>query len=477
MAVGPTTRYTSLPAAASSWVSIRLRAMKTGDAVMRADAHAIAGASAFEMQEPRVALMHLDSAVARASESLRGRTFLWRARAHRHLNDAPRAWADLDAVGKDDPAFFEVQLERIGFGTEQGDSARTAAAFATVLSHADARRTLDTIADLALHAVSQFGAAGTRNMINAALPDWMAGARDSIALVRADLALRAGDTATANTELTQLTGRSTAVIANAARIRLARARLPGMSRLEEFPEIRALLLPAISDMTVPPILRNMRIVEALVQKAQTSGQAVALFAAAEIARDELGAPLLARRLFITFADVAPQTPWSPKALLAALALDPDADDANGLRARLANYAGSPYVQATDSGGGAEAYEVAEERLQRSLLTLREEGAKLADQTDLAVGRVVATLDSMRVVARTDSARIRCGLMIDTLAIGGSRADSVRSACMRSDTIKIAEYLSVDTMIWRATNAVDSANANRRVVRPGRGNVRRDTVIR
>jgi hypothetical protein len=163
-------------------------------------------------------------------------------------------------------------------------------------------------------------------------------------------------------------------------------------------------------------------------------------------------------------------------LLAAIALDPDAADANALRARLASYAGSPYLQATDSGGSAEAYEIAEERLQRSLLTLREEGAALADQQDVAVGRVVATLDSMRIVARTDSARIRCGLMIDTLAIGGSRADSVRTACMRSDSLKVAEYLAVDTMIWRATNAVDSATATRRRT-PARGNVRRDTIIR
>lgn len=448
----------------------------TSDATIRSDAHAIAGASAFEMQQPTTALVHLDSAMANVSERLRGRAYLWRARTHRELGDVARAWQDLDAVRENDPSFTDVQLERIAFGIEQSDTARVSAAFAQLLGHRDARRTLDTVADLALHAVGKFGPVTTRNMLNASLPDWMAGARDSIALVRADLALRAGDTLNAVTELTQLAGRSSAGIANAARIKLASAQVRNVSTLEELQAVRATLLPAIADFAVPPMLRNMRIVDALVQKAQSAGQPVALFAAAEVARDEVGAPMLARRLFVTFVDVAPQTPWSAKALLAAIALDPDAPDANALRARLATYAGSPYLP-TDSVGNAEAYESAEERLQRSLLALRAEGAVLADQQDLGVGRVVATLDSMRVVARTDSARIRCGLMIDTLAIAGTRADSVRTACMRSDTLKVAEYLAVDTMIWRATNAVDSATAATRRRTPARGNIRRDTIIR
>jgi hypothetical protein len=77
---------------------------------------------------------------------------------------------------------------------------------------------------------------------------------------------------------------------------------------------------------------------------------------------------------------------------------------------------------------------------------------------------VATLDSLRIVARTDSARISCGLMIDTLAILGTRADSVRKACMRADTIKVAEYLKIDTMLWRPDlqNRADSAGARRRL---------------
>lgn len=447
----------------------------TSDATLRADAHAIAGAAAVQMQEPAAAVVHLDSAMEKVSDVWRGRALLWRARAYRELGDAPRAWQDLDAIDSNDPAYASVQLDRIAFGIEQQDSARTASAFSALLGHRNARGNLDTIADLALLAVGRFGADATRHMLNASLPEWLAGARDSIALVRADLAMRAGDTTAATTELTQLAGRSSATVANAARLKLARARLKNTATLEDLRAVRTLLLPAIADISVPAILRNVRIVEALVEKAQTAGQPVALFAAAEIARDELGAPMLARRLFITFVDMAAQTPWSPKALLAAIALDPDAGDAAALRARLAGYTTSPYLQATDAGADAEALDMVETRLQRSLLSLKEEGAILADQQDVAVGRVVATLDSMRAVARTDSTRIACGLMIDTLALAGTRADSVRTACMRADTIKVAEYLVADTMALRGEQPRDSVTARRRT--PARGNTTRDTIIR
>lgn len=447
----------------------------TTDATMRSDAHAIVGASALHMQEAPVALVHLDSAMTGASSVMRGRVHLWRARAYRLTGAAERAWADLDAVKPDDPSYVAVQLERINFGIEQRDSARTAAAFATVLTHRDARRTIDTVFDLALHAVSSFGARTTRHLLNAPLPDWLASARDSVALVRAELALRAGDTLNATSELTQLASRSGVVVANAARVRLARARIPNAATLQDLREVRALLLPAVADPVVPPILHDMRVVDALVQKAQSSGQPLALFAAAEIARDQLNAYPLARRLFVTFVDVAPQTPWSAKALLAAIALAPDLPESDTLRTRLMTYRSSPYAQAMASGGDPEAFVIAEERLQRSLLALREEGALLANQQDLAVTRAVATLDSLRIVARTDSARISCGLMIDTLSILGIRADSVRVACMRADTIKVAEYLKIDSMVWRPDlqNRADTAGGRRRI--NNRTPIKRDSI--
>jgi tetratricopeptide (TPR) repeat protein len=421
---------------------------KTTDPAMRGDAHAILGASAFQLGDPTNAMVHLDSAVQQTGKELRGRAHLWRARVHLAAQNVAAAWADLNAVEPDDPSYAAVQLERIAIGIQVGDTAQTAAAFNAMLLRDDARQWVDTLSDLAMRAASAFGATSTRHMLGTPLPEWTAAARDSVALLRARLALRGGDTATAWGELNELAARSSTAIANAARVSLALSHLQRADELSDLRAVRPMLLPAISDQTVQTLIRSMGIVEALVGKAQNAGQLVALFAAAEIARDDLGAHKLARRLFITFADVAPQTPWAPKALLAALALAPDADDSPVLRDRLLQHSASPYVQATQDGADAEAFTSAEERLQRSLIALREEGAALAQQQDLSVTRVVATLDSLRIVARTDSTRVSCGLLIDTLAVKGIRADSVRRACMRSDTLKVAEYLKIDTLLWR-----------------------------
>jgi hypothetical protein len=295
-----------------------------------------------------------------------------------------------------------------------------------------------------------------------------------VALARAEVALRGGDTLTATTELTQLAARSVAVVANAARMRLARTRLPTVHKLEELQELRTILLPAITEPTVPPLLRSMRIIEVLVQKAQSTGQPLALYAAAEVARDELGAYPLARQLFTTYVDVAPQTPWAGKALLAAIALAPDAPEAAALRARLSTLQASPYAQVVNGGTDPEAFASAEARLQRSLVAMREEGGQLADRQDVAVNRAVATLDSLRVAAHTDSLRLSCGLMIDSLAVVGVRADSVRAACLRTDTVRVAQYLKADSLALRGQtrDRADSLLNRRRTINP---NVRRDTI--
>src|SRR5690606_3937120 len=103
-----------------------------------------------------------------------------------------------------------------------------------------------------------FGADQTRHMLNASLPDWLAPARDSLTLIRAELALQAGDTLTANTELMQLASRSAAGVAYAARMKVARAQLRAATELTDLREVRAVLLPAISNPEVPPLVRNMR---------------------------------------------------------------------------------------------------------------------------------------------------------------------------------------------------------------------------
>ena len=94
-----------------------------------------------------------------------------------------------------------------------------------------------------------------------------------------------------------------------------------------------------------------------------------LIAAAELARDDLGAPELARGLFLAYADAAPSEPWVPKALLAALGVSGDEEGRGWLRARLEGWPDSPYVLAA-RGEPALGLEALEEELARRLEPLR-----------------------------------------------------------------------------------------------------------
>lgn len=85
---------------------------------------------------------------------------------------------------------------------------------------------------------------------------------------------------------------------------------------------------------------------------------------AELIRDSLRAPGLAAVAFAAMVERFPDSPWTPKGLVAAIAAGhPDAD---ALRALLVTrYAESPYAVAA-SGGDAERYAALEDSLQRAL---------------------------------------------------------------------------------------------------------------
>ena len=86
-------------------------------------------------------------------------------------------------------------------------------------------------------------------------------------------------------------------------------------------------------------------------------------------RDSLAAPHLAGRLFVGFARTHPGSPFAPKALVAALAVLPDAHDS--LVAALdARYPASPYTLAL-RGADSPAFAAAEDFLAQSLGVERE----------------------------------------------------------------------------------------------------------
>jgi len=93
------------------------------------------------------------------------------------------------------------------------------------------------------------------------------------------------------------------------------------------------------------------------------------FRTAELVRDSLAAPHLAGRLFVGFARAHPLSPFAPKALVAALAVLPDAHDS--LVAALdARYPASPYTLAL-RGADSPAFAAAEDFLAQSLGVERE----------------------------------------------------------------------------------------------------------
>jgi hypothetical protein len=198
-----------------------------------------------------------------------------------------------------------------------------------------------------------------------------------------------------------------------------------------------------------------------------TAQPLHLFAAAELARDELGARQLAERLFLTYAEVAPQTVWAGKALLAALALRRDGDPQ--LQQRLESWSENPYVSAVRGQVDAEAFARAEERLARGLQAARAEAQLEAARRENVVGRASALIDSIRVVARTDSTRIRCGILIDSLAVAGIRADSIRAACHRNDQTRITLLLKTDTLLLRDSSKMKADSL------AARKPIRRDTT--
>jgi hypothetical protein len=100
-----------------------------------------------------------------------------------------------------------------------------------------------------------------------------------------------------------------------------------------------------------------------------------LFLAAELARDSLDAPRIATRQFQRVVTDWPQSPFTPKAILALMLLEPG--QADSLRDVLrASYGGSPYVALIESGASPE-YEALEDSLRRFAGSFRPEGRRPA----------------------------------------------------------------------------------------------------
>jgi tetratricopeptide (TPR) repeat protein len=424
---------------------------ETGDRAVASRARAYLGAALYCLEEPAEALGFLDQAVAGLDEESHVHTFarLWRARARFDLGQTDPAWADLEvAAARSDALGRAALLEQIARAASLERPDLAIAAFHRLLADPAGDMHADSITVLARLAGSRWGGATAREALGPA-PEapWAGEIRDRLIVERALHAALAGDTATAVSELSDAASRSAADAANAARVALARLRLQNATGPEVLTEIRGTLLPAIADQGVRLLLNTIGVIGVLLDQA-AGGQPLALFAAAEVSRDRLHAPALARRLFVSYADVAGSGAWSTKALLAALALDPPATEEASLRSR---FAAATDVYALAARGTAPiGFEDSEARLDQVLSDIIRDAERQAQARDVAVSVAIAEIDSITSAVRADSVALTCGFFADSLGLAGIRRDSVRAACLREDQLLVDSFLVVDTMLLRDT---------------------------
>lgn len=436
----------------------------TQDEGIRSGAHAYLGAVEASLGESGTALVHLDSAIATlpAGDDAAPLAYLWRGRV-RLDSGVGDGWADLaTATTARGHLATEARFEIARRALVAHDSARTRAAILGLLHDAGAADQADSVVHLIEEAGHGWGAGFAHTMLEGrAAEAWPERVRGELNLARATTAFASGDTTGAIALARQVADRDAGVVAARARRLAAEWRLAIVDRVEDLAEVRSILFPIAAEARASGILRAIGAIDVLVERAERNGELTSLFAAGEIARDELGSNRLAGALFVAYADRAPSAVWAPKALLAAAEMAPAGERADSLRRRFAGSPDNVYVRAVLGVADEEAYSTAEDRLSRTLLAVREAAVGEAGRRATGVTRMAATLDSIAVAARTDSVRIACAVRIDSLAITGIRADSVRGACVRGDSARIAALLEIDTLKLRA--AADSVRARRRTV--------------
>jgi tetratricopeptide (TPR) repeat protein len=296
----------------------------------------------------------LDPSARAEAHLLRGRLLLERGYAD-------QAWWDLDRAADLEPgARVEAGIERLRWGVALDDQPRAQRALDGLLADSRAGARMDTITALVSAASEEWGPGATAGLLAGADSSaWDRVDRGRVALVRARLLAATGDTAAAADQALLVAGGFGASAAE-ARLLLAQWRASVARDLSQVYALRGLLLPSEDESEV--VAERLQALDDLETFAGVGlDDPLGWFAAAEVARDGLGAHYVARGLFLAYADGAPEEPWAPKALLAALDISPDEGDRAWLRGRLEAHRRSPYVLAA-LGGSATDFQDLEEEL-------------------------------------------------------------------------------------------------------------------
>lgn len=444
----------------------------SSDSSLHAGARVYLGGVALATGRRDLGMRLLDDALEEVPDAmLRAEAHLWRARAAFDAGRTQEGWAGLDrseAISRE--LEVPVALERLARGLDNDRFENARAGATTVLEQPSGEVWADTVLAGAERASLLWGAGFAAAMLAAAEDsEWAPAARSRIRFERARLLARAGDSVAA-AEMARELARGDDRTAREARIALARWRLNSVDRLEELEEVRAILLPAIALSEAVRLIDYMEHVGLFVERAAMAGDHLALFAGAELARDSLGSPHLAFRLFTLYADRDRGSTWEAKALMAALELTDDAGERQPLAARLTQLDDNIYVQAS---AGAEArpadYAMVEGRLGTSLAILHQRVAAEAANRDVAVRETARTLDSIRA-AEELVRRIAAG---DTLLLDSLRLDSLRLDSLRADSIRRSAPGATSADAFFAPDTVLQADS----ILPGDSVPRRDTLER
>jgi hypothetical protein len=294
---------------------------------------------------------------------------------------------------------------------------------------------------------------------------WQPANRETLLLLRAQVAGAAGDSLTAVADA-ETVASGVGFTADRGRVWLARWHLARVVQPGELERVRGGLLAAVGSTEALILLDAIKTVGLLVERSGRRGQALSLFAAAEISRDQLGAPGLARTLFLAYADVDAGSAWEGKALLAALDLSEDEAERNAVLDRIEAIPDNTYVLAArwELGDRQSEFQLLERRLEGTLRTINAQVAAEAQTRDVLVAEAARTLDSMRT-SESIARRVAAGdtLVLDSLRQDSIRADSIRRDSIRRDTLGLdslfGDTLFADTL-FRDTFRQDLTLAER-----------------
>jgi tetratricopeptide (TPR) repeat protein len=367
--------------------------MLLGYAQTRQDSIEVAGylgTAELNLGEAERADSLLSVALAAEEDADRQAELLWnRGRARADLGLTEAADEDFRRVSALLPGWVLPRIGRVRLLVETGRSEEAALELSLLLTMTyddrEERQVVDLVEEVAEAAPEAAVTALAAVDSSALLPN----NRADLIKLRGELHVRLGDSRRGRADYRLAAAIAPASRAAAeARLALVQMDLRAVSTRDEFDSLSVVVndIAAMSGGRRSFLVRDWSDLFIRVEFFLSSG-GLGYILAAETARDELGAPRLARNLFLSYAETSPAAVWAPKAILAALDLTnliPEALNESGsgpnaeqLRQRLLDdYRDSPYVQAFfGEDTGRFSFEELEQGLRRQLERLD----RLADQ--------------------------------------------------------------------------------------------------